>query len=289
MNFIIGNYSSSTQTESLYIDATLRAIGCKSNIWNPSKISAYDLFDMVKPNYYVTHITNIMTDVISYIKENGGVELIINVTGVDQEALSTMERILGEQKVPIAFLFTNTDVADLQTKARLVKIGFGADLFLSKGTIPYSIDVGQIVLSKDHIKHYDCSYHTISYSKTLENNVDILLPVNQLSNIYHNYNEIVFRSFGTMIPQSFYDAIYYGKKVYFDIDDESTRKMVSDRIKKTFRTEMDICDKNNIDTVELRKKLLDRHTCFHRTKTLLSQLPLNEYLERIDKLIGEVA
>lgn len=289
MNFVISNYSSFTQTESMYIDATLRAIGCKSAIWNPSKISAYDIFDVVKPNYHITHITNIMTDVISYIQENGDMELIINVTGVDQNVVSTTEQILKERNVPIAFLFTNSEEQQIESKSRLVKIGFGADVFLSKGSIPYALDIGQIVLAKEHIKDFDRPYHTISCNKNLENDVDILLPVNQLSNIYHNYDELVFRSFGTMIPQCFYDAIFYGKKVYYDIDHDETRQMISDKIKKVFRTDMDICDKNSVDSKELRKKLIDRHTCFHRVKSILSQLPSNEYLGRIDTLIGDIA
>lgn len=287
MKFIIGNYASSTQTEPMYIDATLKAIGCKSAIWNPTQISAYDIFDMVKPNYYLTHITAIMTDVISYIKENGGIELIINISGANQDVITNTERLLKEHKVPIAFLFTNNDDCSIESEAQLIKIGFGADLFLSRGNIQYNLDLGQIVLAKEHISNFDCPYHTISYVKNLENDVDIMLPVNQLSNIYHNYDRLVFRSFGTIIPQCLYDAIYYGKNVSYDIDDENTRKMVSEKIKKIFRTDVDICDPNSNKT-ELRKKLLDRHTCFHRVKSILSQLPSSEYLERIDKLIGEV-
>jgi hypothetical protein len=288
MNFVIGNYASATQTEPMYIDATLKAIGCKSAIWNPTKISAYDIFDMVKPDYHLTHITAIMTDVVSYIKENGGVELIINISGANQDVVTNTERLLKERNVPIAFLFTNSDDCSIESEARLIKIGFGADLFLSKGNIPYNLDLGQIVFSKEHIKSFDCPYHTISYVKSLENDVDILLPVNQLSNIYHNYDRLVFRSFGAIIPQCLYDAIYYGKHVSYDIDDEDTRKVVSEKIKKIFRTDMDICDPNNVDSVELRKQLLDRHTCFHRVKSILSQLPSSEYLSKIDQLIGEV-
>jgi len=287
MNFVISNYSSFTHTEPMYIDATLRAIGCKSVVWNPAKVSAYDMFDIVKPDYHITHITNILTDVLRYIKENGGTQLIINITGMDQSVVSGTEKVLEEYNVPVAFLFTNSDDVDIKSKARLLKIGFGADLFLSRGNTEYSIDVGQIVLSKDHIKHFDCSYHIISYNKNLENDVDIMLPVNQLSNIYHNYEKLIFRSFNTIIPQSLYDAIYYGKSVGYDIDDEETRKIVSDKIKKVFRTDTDICDPNS-DKTELRRKLLDRHTCFHRVKSILSQLPSSEHLNKIDQLIGEL-
>jgi hypothetical protein len=288
MNFIIGNYSSLTHTEPMYIDATLRAIGCKSVLWNPSKVSAYDIFDTVKPNYYITHITSIMSDVISYIKENGGIQLIINITGANQQVVDNTERVLKEHEVPVALLFTNSDESEIKSEARLAKIGFGADLFLSKGNLPYSIKVGQIVLSKDHIKHFDCPHHTISYNKNLENDVDILLPINQLSNIYSNYDLLIFRSFGSMVPQILYDAIYYGKSVGYDIDDPQLRQMVSDKIKKIFRTEVDICDPHS-DKSELRTKLLDRHTCFHRVKSILSQLPSSEYLNKIDKLIGGIS
>jgi len=114
-----------------------------------------------------------------------------------------------------------------------------------------------------------------------------MLPVNQLSNIYHNYGKLIFRSFGPIIPQSLYDAIYYGKSVGYDIDDTETRKIVSDKIKKVFRTDVDICDPNS-DKTELRKKLLDRHTCFHRVKSMLSQLPSSEHLNKIDQLIGGI-
>ena len=286
MNFIVGNYTSFIQTEPMYINATLGSIGCKSTVWNPSQISAYDIFDLIKPNYYITHITKIMDDVISYVQENGNVELILNITGVTQEIVTQAEQFLKEKNIPIAFLFTNAEDPDIKSKARLVKIGLGADIFLNTGSLRYSIDIGQIVSSKDQIKNYDCSYHSISCNKSLEDSVDICLPIYQLSNIYSNYKEIAFRGFESIIPQSFYDAVFYGNKVYCDIDDINTKSELSDKIKKVLRTEIDICDKNTVDSSELRRKILDRHTCLHRVKSLLSQLPANDYLSKIDTLIG---
>ena len=47
MKFLISNYSTSTQSECMYINTALNLLStCKSTIWNEKTISAYDIFDL---------------------------------------------------------------------------------------------------------------------------------------------------------------------------------------------------------------------------------------------------
>jgi hypothetical protein len=137
----------------------------------------------------------------------------------------------------------------------------------------------------NEIKSIGNTYHTISSKEKLESKVDIVLPITQLANIYKNYNNFIFRSGFEFIPQVLLDAIFYGNRVWFDIDSEEERKIVSDKIKKSFRTDMDITDPSGIDPTQLKKCVIKRHTCLHKAKSLLSQFSCKDQLGELDKLI----
>jgi len=287
MNFIITNYATESHTEPMYLNAAFNAAGCKSVIWNNAAISAYDIFDLIKPNYYIAHIGNIIKDVIYYVNENKGIEFILNISGVREEVLNQTLDMLEQYNVNIAFLFTNESEHQFKTKYNILNLPFGCDIFLGRNNLKYSINKGQIVLNKSDIKTYDTSYHTISYRSDIKSDVDIYLPTVSLSNIYSNYDNIVFRSFKKTLQQSLFDAIYYGNKVYYDLDDKENARNISEKVKKLLRTDIDICDEQSIDPKELKKKVLEKHTCLHRAKSFLSQLPAKDFIDKLDILIDK--
>jgi hypothetical protein len=244
------------------------------------------MFDLTKPDYFLTHITSIHEDVIGYLRENGGCKMIINITGASQEDVEKIERIILDQNVEIGFFFTNYDETYKLRHTNVVSIPLGADIFLNQHPLRYQLDKAIVVNSKADIIQSDGSYHTISYNKKLENDVDIVMPENKLAGLYRNYNEIVLRFCGTLLPQIFFDAIYYGNKVYYHLDDNDQLSKINAKINKVLKLNGDE------DAQAIKNTVKKRHTCLNRVKSLLSQLPSNHVIGQIDdimlNLIGEV-
>jgi hypothetical protein len=270
----------------MYINGALNLIdGCKSTLWNPRKISAYDIFDQTNADYVITHISSVNTDIISYMKENPKLNLIINITGSNQDGINFLENIFDDEKINCPLLFNNQHNKLTTKKTNLMYLAYSADVFLNrKQKLKYNINKG-IVVNKPHDKEYNGTYHTISNDPKLDKHVDIVLPVAQLSTIYNNYDEIIFTDIDDNLPQTFYDSVYSGCKTLVDIQDVGKIQ----NIKKILKTEQNLCD-TNLDHTEIRNNVIKKHTCLHRVKSLLSQLPCkNNEIEKIDTLLEKIA
>ena len=289
MKFLINNYSSHNQTEALYFNAGLNLIdGISSIIWHPQQISAYDIFDIIKPDYFITHVDKLPIDCLSYIKNNNSIELILNITGVSETNVNNIVSILKEHNIKSAFFFTNSENNNIKIKnINIVNINFGADIFynIASNKLNYRISNGVFINSKSQIKNMDGTYHYLSNESTMQGHADITLPAHTISSLYKNYDNIVFKYFETMIPQVFYDAVFYGNKVFYEIDDKNLENQINDKFKKIFKIENNICDKNCVDVGQMKDIIINKHTCLHRLKSLLSQLPANEYVEKLQSII----
>jgi hypothetical protein len=92
MRFLIDNYSTHDTTEPYYLNATLGNLdGCFSTVWYRDRISAYDIFDMIKPDFFIAEKNSISMDAIKYIHENKNIGIIINVTGFTNDKLLNLE------------------------------------------------------------------------------------------------------------------------------------------------------------------------------------------------------
>lgn len=281
MKFVISNYGSTTQTECFYFNAALNLInGCSSAIWDNKTISAYDMFDAIKPDYFITHINTIFTDVLSYIEENGGPSLIINTTGLPPDHIKEIESVLLSQKIPIAFFYSNSDdqVCKL-SKTNMVCIPLGADVFLHTNGSNFNIDKCFLVNKNEQIKSSEGTYHNVSTGEADKKIGDVYLDISELAKIYKNYNEIIFRFYGSMLPQSLFDSIYYGNKVYYDLEDKEKQSSVEGKLKKILKLD----DLTNAQ--EMKSIVKNKHTCLHRTKSLLSQLPSHDIINGLDQII----
>jgi hypothetical protein len=289
MKFIISDYSSYNQTEPLYFDRTLNLLdGCSSTLWNGSNISAYDIFDLVKPNIWITHIKSIVTDALAYMaKENNDIQLIVNITGATQEEVSNVENFILDKNINCAFFFTNLDDSNIQCKKiKILTLPLGIDLFTRNGKLKYSIDKGVIINDLSAIKPEVYTYHYLSNNLSLDGKVDITLSIDKIASIISNYKEIVFTYFDRVIPQLFFDASYRTNKVYFNIADSEKTNYVNSKFKKLLKIDYDICDEN-INFEEIKQKIKSKHTCMNRVKSLLSQLPCHDLIKSLEAKIGE--
>jgi hypothetical protein len=105
---------------------------------------------------------------------------------------------------------------------------------------------------------------------------DFYSPVAMLSSLYHKYDEIILTDFTGYIPQVFFDAVYRGVKVYYDINDVNIEQKANETFNKILKIDdkLNYNSKNKLtDFSDLKQLITDKHTGINRAKTLLSQLP----------------
>lgn len=281
MKVLITDYTSDHSTEPLYFNTIFNYIDCQSTLW-PLNVSTFDIFDIVKPDMHITHHTRLSRDLAIYLNQNKNIDLVINVTGMTQENLISLEDAFKEYDIKPALYFVNYYDHKLKSnKTNITTVLHGADIFLGKEDQQYLIDYGVLVDSKQDIKPIGETYHYITSNNNIENDADIFLPVGRLSHVYNNYKNIVFRYFNREIPQSFFDASLNSNNVYFDVDD---RSILDDNLKKLLG-DGEFCNLKNKDSGNVTEKIKQKHTCLHRLKSLLSQLPCKKYTDNLQQLI----
>lgn len=284
MKFLITNYSSESQTESSYFHTALNLInGCSSVLWDYKKHSAYDIFDYTKPDYYITHINSIHNDAISYMKENGKCKLIVNATGPSKEDILKIEKLLLDNNIDIAFFFTNDEVPCKLKQTNILSIPFGADVFIQSNKIKYNLQKAFLVVGKVNNIDFLGSYHTLSYNEKLSDFVDIALPEIQLAGLYKNYDNIVIKFGSRIIPQIFFDAVYHGNMVNYELEDSDELTYINDKLGKLLKIDFAKDSANNFQNI--KEAVRSKHTCLNRVKSLLSQLPSNDIISNVDDLI----
>jgi hypothetical protein len=267
MKFLISNYSTPWITEPFYVNATLNMINETSSILDSNQ-SLYDAFDSFKPDVFITHAGHISKDLISYLIENKEIKLLISTTGVGKDDAEKLMKFLESNKINYVF-FGQNEIAS--SKVKNILIPAGADIFLNRDSKKYSIEKLIFVDSEDQIKEYGGTYHITSHNTELTNKVDFIMPITMLSNLFSNYNEIVFCGSSYIGTQLSFDAIYSGTKVTFDTNKNE--------------------DLEKIDSIFKKQKLLTsvkaKHTCLNRVKSMLSQVSKNisskleSYIEKL--------
>lgn len=285
MKVLISDYSSDNTTEPLYFNAILNSIDCKSTLW-PDNTSTFDIFDIVQPDIHITHHSKISKDLVIYLQQSSRkIDLIVNITGMNQENVRDFIKALNEYNIDPALLFVNHYDHNIQTKkTNIISILHSADVFLKSEQPHYNIEYGIIINNENQVKPLGQTYHYITNNKSLEKNVDILLPIGRLAHLYNNYKNILFRYFDKEVPQIFFDAAYRNNSVLFDLED---RTLLNGQLKKLLGEE-NLCDPSIENSGDIREKIKQKHTCLHRVKSLLSQLPAKEYIDKLERIIEKL-
>jgi hypothetical protein len=281
MKVLVDNYSSTYNTEPMYLSTTINSIdGCSSVIFpHNHKISVYDKFDSTKPDIYITHAMLLNNDVISYLVQNKNLQVVMSISGIDQNQLSQIEELLLYHNLKAVLFFINYPHHGLNCKNfNIFVLPHSADIYLGVSKeLKYDIDAGVIVSEKSQISKREGTYHYIALNNNLIDDVDIVIPTIQLSNIYPNYKNIVVKPFRKVVPQYFYDAIFYAQSVVYESDNE--KDPMIDVIKGIFK---------DLDPKILKETVRNKHTCLNRTKSLLSQLPCNDVVVKLGKMMETI-
>jgi hypothetical protein len=278
MKFLIDNYASNQSTQPLYLYKNINQYAeHEAFIRMNGEVSIYDSFDRISPDIYITSVHILSQDAIIYLKENKvKTRICLCLNGANKDMIEKAEDSFLSNEVPCAFFFTNDYDVKLK-KTRLLYLQEAADLNTTVSfNLKYNIDKAIFTSGDKKIKNYDGTYHILSVDQKPKNNVDFSLPIHIINNLFHNYKEIISTDIYSYIPQYFFDAIARGVKTYYDIENEILAKEIDELCGKILKIDnrLNYNNPNKLDNFEdLRKHVLEKHTCESRTKSFLSQLP----------------
>jgi len=277
MKFLIENYANYLGTQALYLNKALREHeGVETMLWDGSSCSVYDIMDAYKPDYYITSADRLSKDFAHYVTNNEKkIQLLLNVDNISQNDITTLDQSVVDAGIDCCFFFSSK--YNVKTKnMRLVNLANAHDVNIdtTKNNLSYNVDKAIFVNSETNLKKYSGSYHYISNNKKLKESIDIVLPSHMLASLYKNYKEIVFTGIECdYIPQSFFDAIMLGSKVYCENITQETDEM----LKKVFKLGDSSFDYNSSSRVEdfttIKTLISEKHLPANRAKSILSQIP----------------
>lgn len=283
MRFLISDYSSPITTEPLYLNTTLNIVGCSSTLWDHNSVSSYDMFDLSKPDIHISHVNFLTNDTVSYLKENKNIEFILNITNIKDDDLAKLDSVIKYNEINLKFYFTNNPNHKLKSRYNILPLSNGADIYFNNTGFDYSIENGIFINHKNQIKPVGETYHYISVGVEKMEGADITLPIINMSAIYKNYKNIVIKYYDNYLNQLFFDAGYYGNNVYLDVAD---RTKLKNDLHRLFGSDS-YCDLSDTSSGDIKQLIKNKHTCLHRTKSLLSQLSAKEYIDKLSTMIEE--
>jgi hypothetical protein len=279
MKIVIENFSTSDDTQALYLTNTLKEMGHDAIIFDQTKNSIYDTLDTHVPDIYISHAFRLSQDLLFYLENNNkNIDILLNINGLKTGDISNFDKFFQEKGIESSFFFTSMSKQIIpKTYNNIVILHNAADLNLlqRQPNIEYHIEKAIFVYNKESIKEYDGSYHIITTNPNLKDVVDIYLPEMSLASLYQFYDEIIFRDFLGYLPQAFFDAIVMGPKVYFDVDDKDIQDSIDTLASKILKIDTSInykSDNKLNNFTQLKEYVLEKHTNKNRTNTLLSNI-----------------
>lgn len=285
MKTLIQNYSSGLSTEAMYFNQCLREGGLESHIWADGQISAFDIFDAVKPDIFISHYKFITTDIIKYLKQAKNIPMVLNVTGTNEQEIQQIESLYSENNIKTPFLFTNSydSIEKFKPKKlKLVNILPSVDVFLSPiPTIDFQVDLAIIGTKSNNLIDETTkdkqSYHLLSLGVENEN-FDLPVDLKSLGGLYDKYKEmILIDDVNVVSSQIFFEASLKARKLSVKVD--QSQQSTLDKIIPT------LFDKGS-DSNSIRQQIKKKHTCFNRTARLARFLN-NEEVSKKLKSISE--
>tara|TARA_R110000824_G_scaffold249717_1_gene438617 strand:- start:263 stop:1135 length:873 start_codon:yes stop_codon:yes gene_type:complete len=283
---LVYNYSSNVSTEPLYLQKCISEAGGTSHLWADNTISAFDMFDSIKPDVFICHFTRVTTDMLKYLSNNKNISIVVNVTGAADEHTQAIEHAFDNNNISCPFFFTNTHkiIVTTNTKRELKHILPGIDVFLPKLTPPlFNVDTCYIATGKSDLLS-ECikednkeSYHLISIGDGED--FDIKLNIKDLVSFFDKYKVCnLVGSIDFVMSQLFYEVSFRSKGISLRVSAEN-----QDKINKIFKSLFVEEEGKNIGDV-VRKQLKNKHNCFNRTSQLVRALRDEELANKIDKM-----
>lgn len=284
MKILIQNYSSTLSTEPMYLDSCFNNTEklIQSNIWDTNSISTFDAIDKTSPNIILCHYSApVLNDVFKYLSKNSNIELVLNITGIQQKHLDILENLIEMNSINCPLLITNIHKSIYEVKStkrrKIFNLLPAVDLFIPVfNNVPdYSIEAAVISDSKDIAsKNLNFkTYHKIGIG-TNDDFFDFSVRVSNMVSLYKRYQKIILAStLPTTFSQFFFDAIYHSNKVVLKTNDD---KKMGEIIGELFEPGEEDEDMASI----VKNQIKTKHTCYNRAARLMKELK-NEQAAKI--------
>ena len=295
MKFLVQNYATNDFTEPLYISESInRTTNSESTIWS-GEISAFDIFDIAKPDLFITHFSVLSNDTVKYLSGNKNISLVLNITGANQEHINMLEGLISSKDINCPLIFSNQPeslVSLPKGKLKLVSVMHGADMFLSNQNaqkLEYSIGTAILTDHKPEGGAGFDTYHLLSHDQNLADSVDLVAPSMHMFSLYENYDRVIIASKNRCVSQSVFDAIIYANEAYYYCANPDHEKEMSEIVSNLVTPNLiwrgdPASDK---DIADIKNTVMKKHTCFNRVKDLLNKLGITELEQEIDSLAKE--
>lgn len=289
MKLLIQNYSNSCSSQPMYLNESMSKIGVDSKIWNINEpISVYDKLDTEKPNVVITSFQTIQQDLISYLTNNDKIQLVIDISGIDQDIFNNLSQLVTNKKIDCPF-FISQDYKFLSNvdygSNKVVNILPCLDIFALKTNTPsYNIEAA-IVSNRLSNKFTEAcgmykAYHKIVMSDNPDPSFDLQANVLNMNSLYDKYEEVVITGdVNFTCSQVFFDGFIKSKKLTVRVPDE--QKQLFNQVLATLFYE----EEKEPNLENIKQQIKSNHSCFNRSAQLAKELGE----ETISKTLLEVA
>ena len=288
MKTLIQNYSSVLSTEPMYLQRCLSECGEESILWNDPNQSAFDTFDHVAPDVFITHYKFLTNDIIKYLS-GSKIKMVLNMTGAPKEDFETIESTIEQSKVDVPFVFTNLYRANKSVspkKLRLEGLYPAADIFIPRLETPkFELDTCVISIGKNELVdkaiNNEDNYHLVSLNTSDESKyADMLLDVTSLVSFYEKYDKVVLADdVNVVTSQLLFDCLLRCNSIKIKVQKEQ-QEILDSILAEVF---VEGKEQGSISDI-LKSQVKTKHNCFKRAARLtrlLKNSDLSLKLERI--------
>jgi len=286
MRTLIHNYSSALSTEPMYFTRCLETCGLQTHLWSDKNVSAFDIFDAVQPDVFLSHYTFLTNDIVKYLNHNKKIKTVLNVTGANEQELASIDQVLSENKLDAPFVFTNMhdSMYTHTTKhIRMVNILPSVDIFLPPVDLPsFEIDLAVIATDMNELVENATksqgTYHLLSLGRD-NKEFDLSADIQLLRGMYGKYKEVLLTSdISVVFSQVLFEAALNANKLSIKVDKK--QQLMLDKILASL-----FHDDGNDDVGKLVKRQIQRkHTCVHRAARLCNLLNNGEAAQKLKEM-----
>ena len=288
MKTLIQNYCSVLSTEAMYFHRCIQEAGGEAIMWHPNQQSAFDTFDYVKPDMFITHFKFLTQDIIKYLSGNKNIGMALNVTGATKENIGEIEQICSQ--LNLVTMFSNLYEANNNLKGVRSKINGiypGADVFLPVMPTP-EYKIKNCILSLDeneqlkNIKEQEDEYHVFSFNPSpQESYSDMTVDVTSAVSFYGKYDTChLVGDINFVSSQILFDSLLKADSVKIKVPDPQ-QSMLEGIFGSLFREPS--CDYDEVSDI-IKSQVRTRHNCFKRASRLCRFIKNSDMSSKLGKM-----
>lgn len=294
MRILFDNYVTLTSSESSYFNGVLSKAGIQSMFWADKRISAFDILDSTKPDVFVTHYRQITQDLIKYLSNNTKVSLALNISGIVENEMGSLEGLIESQNIKCQLMFSGDIKAVKPKNIKFEEMLPAADVFFpfnppSRGK---RINYGVVCQSRgdlvnDFVKDKEV-YHLLGVTDNEQDqSVDLKVNVKSINDISYLYDQVVLVGDVRFITsQLFYDSVLRANKCSV-ITNAAQEEDWDKHLKRIFNVPEKGEDANIKEAI--RNQVLQKHTCFNRASRLMKLLGNSDGMKSVENLKNNMA